>query len=98
MNRLSLDQLGIMLSAGPAAKTCAAPFFTSSNPITERPSSTISKASDRPSGDHLGVPTGHPLPENSETAPEPSALQSQISETPERSDTNAIFAPSGEYC
>ena len=76
--------------------------FPPSAPITQMsnlpPPASESKAIRLPSGDQRGVVTSGPLKEVTWTGLEPSLLHTQISECPERSDTNAILVPSGENC
>src|SRR5450755_3362565 len=50
-----------------------------------------------PSGDQCGTPVACAPSEVSWTQLDPSLSQAQISRAPERSDSNAIFLPSGEY-
>src|SRR5215831_17411337 len=52
----------------------------------------------RPSGDHLGDPQYAPPIALNCSGLFPSLLETQISVVPLRSDTNAIFLPSGENC
>src|SRR5262245_4775447 len=56
-----------------------------------------SKAIRAPSEDQRGAPTPAPPKLVNCTGTEPSLLQIQISELPDRLDTKAIFLPSGEY-
>ena len=60
------------------------------------PLARVSKAIWRPSGDQAGEPVTGPRKFVRANAPEPSALASQTSEKPPRSDSNAIRLPSGE--
>jgi hypothetical protein len=48
------------------------------------------------SGDHRGAATAGPPMDVSATGSDPSLPDIQISAAPERTDTNAIFVPSGE--
>src|SRR5262245_13524115 len=61
------------------------------------PSRRVWKTSHCPSGDHPAEPTSGPLKKVIWIGCEPSAFAIHSSSEPDRSDTNEILFPSGEY-
>src|ERR1700679_4243484 len=65
--------------------------------MADAPVKRESNATRRPSAHQLGAPVSGPSKEVTLTGLRPSASASQISELPDRVDSNAMRAPSGEY-